>query len=237
MKNILLFISIFHSSFHAHTPIHQEEIRTVSYKSIISSIKVDEVYDSLSLEQMGLSRKVFNLALKGWQKLKLAGCIANDNILSIVDFSQPSNKKRLYIIDLANVQLLFNTYVAHGRRSGKETAVHFSNRPRSLESSIGFYVTADPYMGSNGYSLRLNGMENGFNSNASRREIVLHGANYVSEDYINSNGYLGRSWGCPAVPMESSREIIEMIKKGTCLFIYSPMRGYLAGSKILNSRG
>ncbi|PWT75255.1 MAG: hypothetical protein C5B59_09425 [Bacteroidetes bacterium] len=193
------------------------------------------MYDSLNLLQVGLSRKVFNLALIGWQKLKIAGLIANENILSIVDFSQPSNKKRLYIIDLANVELLFNTYVAHGRRSGKETADHFSNRPRSLESSIGFYVTANPYIGSNGYSLRLNGMENGFNSNASRREIVLHGANYVSENYINSNGFLGRSWGCPAVPMESSRDIIDVIKNGTCLFIYSPLSYYLAGSKILNS--
>ncbi|HEX4849700.1 MAG TPA: murein L,D-transpeptidase catalytic domain family protein, partial [Puia sp.] len=119
---------------------------------------------------------------------------------------------------------------------GKETALHFSNRPRSLESSIGFYVTADPYIGSNGYSLRLNGLEYGFNSNASRREIVVHGANYVSEDYINSNGYLGRSWGCPAVPMENSKDIIESIKNGTCLFIYSPIARYLSGSKILNSR-
>ena len=192
------------------------------------------IYDSLNLQQYGLSKKVFDLAVKGWRRLKSAGKVVNDNIISIVDFSQPSSKKRLYIIDLANAQLLFNTYVAHGRRSGKETATHFSNRPRSLESSVGFYVTAEPYIGSNGYSLRLNGMEYGFNSNASRREIVLHGADYVSEEYINANGCLGRSWGCPAVPAELSRNIIDSIKSGSCLFIYSPQIKYLKSSKVLN---
>ena len=126
------------------------------------------------------------MAVKGWKHLKSTGSIVNENILSIIDYSQPSNKKRLYVIDLVSIRLLFNTYVAHGRRSGKETAIRFSNRPRSLESSVGFYITADPYMGTNGYSLKLNGLENGFNNNASRREIVLHGADYVSEQYINN---------------------------------------------------
>ncbi|MBS1599472.1 MAG: murein L,D-transpeptidase catalytic domain family protein [Bacteroidetes bacterium] len=202
--------------------------------SIINNNAV--IYDSLNLQQYGLSKKVFDLALKGWQKLKSAGRVINENIISIVDFSQPSNKKRLYIIDLANAQLLFNTYVAHGKRSGKDVATRFSNRPRSLESSVGFYVTADPYIGSNGYSLRLNGMEYGFNNNASRREIVLHGADYVSEEYISANGCLGRSWGCPAVPAEQSRDIIDSIKNGSCLFIYSPQVKYLKGSKVLNGK-
>jgi hypothetical protein len=192
------------------------------------------VYDSLGLEQKGLSKKAFELALKGWLQLKAAGKILNETVLSIVDFSQPSNKKRLYVIDLINSKLLFNTYVAHGRRSGKELATHFSNRPRSLQSSVGFYVTLEPYLGSNGYSLKLRGLEGGFNDNAARREIVLHGADYVSEEYINSNGYLGRSWGCPAVPLELSKDIIDSIKSGSCLFIYSPQKKYLQKSKLLN---
>jgi hypothetical protein len=197
---------------------------------------VNHIYDSLNLEQFGLSRVIFETALKGWERLRSSGQIFNENILSIVDFSQPSNRKRLYIIDLINSKLLFNTYVAHGRRSGKDIATHFSNRPRSLESSVGFYLTEATYVGSNGYSLRLKGLEYGFNSNASKREIVLHGADYVSEQYINSNGYLGRSWGCPAVPAEESRGIIDSIKEGSCLFIYTPQITYLKRSRILNGR-
>jgi L,D-transpeptidase catalytic domain len=169
-------------------------------------------------------------------RLKSSGRVVKENVLSIVDFSQPSFRKRLYIIDLVNPRLLFNTYVAHGRRSGKETATRFSNKPRSLESSVGFYVTADTYMGSNGYSLKLNGVESGFNNNAARREIVLHGADYVSEQFINMNGCLGRSWGCPAVPLGESRDIIDSIKNGSCLFIYTAQDKYLKRSRILNGK-
>ncbi|HTS45416.1 MAG TPA: murein L,D-transpeptidase catalytic domain family protein [Puia sp.] len=236
MKNIFLFIALF--CLVGVSRLSAKDIKRNHKNHPPRSIHsaANPVYDSLSLDQFGLSRKVFEFALKGWQQLKAAGRILNENIISIVDFSQPSNKKRLYIIDLANAKLLFNTYVAHGRHSGTLVPTKFSNRPRSLESSVGFYVTSDTYMGSNGYSLKLSGLESGINNNAAKREIVVHGADYVSEQYISANGYLGRSWGCPAVPLDESRDIIDAIKNGSCLFIYSPQNSYLSRSRILNRK-
>lgn len=191
------------------------------------------VYDSLHLEEAGLSRRVFNLALKGMEKLVREGRIRN-NILSIADFSQPSINKRLYVIDLDNFQLLFQTLVSHGMRSGKEWAQYFSNKLSSHKSSLGFYVTGETYSGNNGYSLKLMGVERGINDNAARRAIVVHGADYVSEDWVDSQGYIGRSFGCPAVPVSVSESLIDDIKEGTCLFIYHPSAFYLKRSRLLH---
>lgn len=190
------------------------------------------VYDSLHLQEAGLSRRVFEMALRGMEKLKKAHRLQT-NILTIADFSKASVDKRLFIIDLDSDQLLFNTWVAHGRNSGKETANVFSNKPRSNKSSLGFYVTGSAYQGSNGYSLKLLGMEKGFNSNALQRAIVLHGADYVNEEYISSQGYIGRSQGCPAVAPEVSEPIINLIKDGSCLFIYHPTSLYLKRSAMV----
>ncbi len=192
------------------------------------------VFDSLHLNLNGLSKDIFDMAVKGLEKLKISGLSISDNIISIVDFSQPSFNKRLYIIDLENYSLLFNTYVAHGQNSGKAYAERFSNRPQSLQSSPGFYITMDTYLGSNGYSLKLNGLEQGINNNALKRDIVVHGAPYVNESLINEQGYIGRSWGCPAVPLTEHRQIIETIKQGTCLFIYTGQPSYLQRSAIIN---
>ena len=192
------------------------------------------VYDSLHLNLMGLSKQAFNAAIKGYSHLVNAGKIANDKIISIIDFSQPSFKKRLFVLDIKNYKVIFNTYVAHGMNSGKEYASQFSNTPETNKSSPGFYVTTDTYSGKNGYSLHLQGLEKGSNDNANRRDIVMHGADYVSENYIRSQGYIGRSWGCPAVPMSLYKPIIDKIKNGTCLFIYSPATSYLKRSAILN---
>jgi len=234
MKQVLLVLTLLSAALGWKAP---EKI-VESQKSAWSRPKISSagiaVYDSLSLGGLGLSKRIFELAYKGWLQLRTAGKILNENMLSIVDYSQPSNKKRLYVIDLVNIRLLFNTYVAHGRRSGKELATRFSNQPRSMQSSVGFYLTRDTYMGANGYSLKLMGLEGGFNDNAARREIVLHGADYVSENFINTNGCLGRSWGCPAVPLDQSKDIIDSIKNGSCLFIYSPQKVYLNRSRILN---
>lgn len=192
-----------------------------------------EVYDSLGLESFGLSRKVFEMGLHGMEKLKEKGAIKN-NILTIADLSQASVQKRLYVIDLDNYELLYNTWVAHGRNSGTLLAQSFSNSPRSRKTSLGFYVTEGTYEGNNGYSLKLKGMESGFNSNAFRRAIVVHGADYVNERYIESQGYIGRSFGCPAVPADISSEIIDHIKDGTCLFIFAPYHNYLQKSSLLH---
>ena len=197
-----------------------------------SSLKI---YDSLKLNLSGLSVQAFSFAIKGYEYLKEKGRIGNDNILSIVDFSRPSSQKRLFVIDLKNYKVLFNTYVAHGQKSGAAMATQFSNTPESFQSSLGFYTTSSTYIGKNGYSMHLTGMEYGINDKAEERAIVMHGAPYVNENIIHDRGYIGRSWGCPAVPEKLNKPIIDKIKNGSCLFIFSENKKYLQSSKILNS--
>ena len=197
---------------------------------------VKSVYDSLRLDLAGLSRQAFDYALKGYGKLVSQGKLLNESIIAIVDFSQPSTQKRLYVLDIKNYQVLFNTLVAHGRNSGKERATYFSNKPSSNKSSPGFYITGQVYSGSNGYSLKLEGVENGINDKAMKRAIVVHGADYVNESFISSRGYIGRSQGCPAVPLKDARKIINTIRDGACLYIYSPDQDYLSHSPILNEK-
>jgi hypothetical protein len=196
---------------------------------------IEAEYDSLHLEKMGLSKTAFSYAMKGFNYLVEKGSLAKDNIISIVDFSKPSSQKRLFVIDLNNLRVLYNTYVAHGVNSGKEFANQFSNTPESNKSSLGFYETKNTYLGGNGYSLRLAGLERGINDNAEKRDIVIHGAGYVDEALIRSQGYIGRSWGCPALPEKLHKPIIDKIKNGSCLFIYSTDNSYLKKSKIINA--
>jgi len=191
------------------------------------------IYDSLQLNSLGLSKQAFIEGLKGYNILLARGKLNNDNILSIVDFSLPSTQKRLFVIDLENYKLLFNTYVAHGRNSGKEYANRFSNSPRSHMSSLGFYVTLNTYYGDNGLSLRLEGEEKGINDNAEKRAIVIHPADYVSENTVKSLGYLGRSYGCPAIPQKVAAPIIKTIKDGSCFFVYSDNQKYISRSPLL----
>jgi hypothetical protein len=189
-------------------------------------------YDSLHLDLAGLNREAYEYAIKGYTKLEEEGKVHNDQIISIVDFSQPSNQKRLYIIDLKEYKVLFHTLVAHGRNTGREWATDFSNQMSSLKSSPGFYITGNTYNGDNGYSLKLMGMEAGINDNAFNRAIVMHGAPYVNESMARSQGYIGRSWGCPAVPASQAHSIINTVKEGSCLFIYHP--SYVKRSRLLN---
>lgn len=193
------------------------------------------LYDSLQLNILGLSREAYQYALAGLDKLSRSGDIADSHILSIADLSLPSARKRLFVIDLNEKKLVYHTYVAHGRGSGEVVARHFSNIPFSRQSSIGFYETADTYYGKHGYSLKLKGLEDGFNDLASERAIVMHAASYVNESYIRRLGCPGRSLGCPALPEIWSRPIIEKIKNGTCLFIYGNDKRYVRHSPVLNS--
>jgi hypothetical protein len=193
------------------------------------------LYDSMELNKLGLSEQAFDYALKGFNYLVQHGKLVKDNIISIVDFSLPSSKKRLFVIDLDDYRVLFNTYVAHGVNSGREYANEFSNKPESYKSSLGFYETQNTYMGEHGYSLRLDGLEKGINDNANSRDIVIHAADYVNESFIRSQGYIGRSWGCPALPEKLHKPIIDKIKNGSCLFIYSANNGYLKKSRIINA--
>jgi hypothetical protein len=193
------------------------------------------VYDSLHLALSGLSKKAYDYAKKGFEKLIAEGKIANESIIAIADFSQSSDKKRLYVIDLKKYKVLFNTYVAHGRNSGREMAESFSNQPESFKSSPGFYVTGTTYNGKNGYSLKLDGLEKGINDQAYERTIVMHGAEYVNAGVARDRGWVGRSWGCPAVPVNEAKPIINTLKNGSCLFIYAPAGDYISRSTVLNS--
>ncbi|RPE13413.1 hypothetical protein EGT74_07780 [Chitinophaga lutea] len=191
------------------------------------------LYEQLSLDSLGLSPEAYQYALKGHEHLLKAGKLRNEDILSIVDFSLPSTKKRLFVIDLASGQLLFNSLVSHGRNSGKEMATRFSNAPESFQSSLGFYVTGQTYRGEHGYSLRLEGEEKGINNNAMSRGIVMHAADYVNEGLARLQGYIGRSLGCPAVPVALHKKIIQKIQNGSCLFMYSPDKRYISRSKMI----
>jgi hypothetical protein len=203
-----------------------------AYVSI--DVEAATIYNELSLQEKGLSQDAFEYAYRGYRKLLDKQMIKQPGYLTICDFSQSSNNKRLYLIDLNNNELMVHTYVAHGRNSGAEFATRFSNKPSSLQSSLGFYVTEDTYFGEHGLSLKINGVEPGYNNNALRRAIVVHGADYIGERWLNNSDYMGRSYGCPAIPSEDRDTIINTIKNGTCLFIYHPSASYLRGSKLLN---
>ncbi|WEK36807.1 MAG: murein L,D-transpeptidase catalytic domain family protein [Candidatus Pseudobacter hemicellulosilyticus] len=192
------------------------------------------LYDSMQLYRYGLTRKAFAYAWKGYNYLYDKKSLLNSNILSICDFSQSSRRKRLYVLDMEQKKLLLNTYVAHGRRSGGEYAQSFSNNPESHKSSLGFYVTQRTYHGGHGLALKIRGLENGFNDKADARNIVVHGSQYVGKQFLNSNKFNGRSFGCPAVPAKEAPRLIQTIKNGSCLFIYHPNNSYLSKSKILN---
>ncbi len=222
-------------SFVAEKKIVDVTTLTVNASNNSSDDAIEAEYNSLNLDDLGLSKIVFSYAMKGFNYLIQQGKLSKDDIISIADFSQPSSRKRLFIIDLNNLRVLFNTYVAHGVNSGRAYANQFSNTPESNKSSLGFYETKNTYSGGNGYSLRLEGLERGINDNAEKRDIVIHGAGYVDESLIRSQGYIGRSWGCPALPAKLHKPIIDKIKNGTCLFIYSTENAYLKTSKIINA--
>lgn len=208
---------------------------TLSNAALKFDAEVGNLYCEMNLEESGLHREVFEYAYKGYLLLLDQHRIQKSNIITICDFSQSSRNRRLYVVDLKTRKILVNTYVAHGRRSGGEYANSFSNKWSSHKSSLGFYVTERTYTGKHGYALKLHGLEKGFNDKADRRNIVIHGSKYVGEDFLKSNRFNGRSFGCPAIPKANVNEVIENVKGGSCFFIYHPTKKYLIGSKILNS--
>lgn len=193
-----------------------------------------DMYSELNLSAYGLTNEVFQLALTGHRKLVAAGQLENSGILTIVDFSQSSKNKRMYVIDFREHKLLFNTLVAHGRNTGEEYAKKFSNELGTLKSSLGFFVTKNHVMGATvGLSLIIQGVEKGFNDNAISRQIIMHGAEYATEDFIRKTGRLGRSYGCPSLPPDLIKPVIDIIENGSCLFIYYPDPEYLQKSTLL----
>lgn len=218
--------------FAMSTPVR----KPVKHESPAPVVVVDPyvaLYDSLHLDSMELSRSAYTTAIQGYKRLLAAGELVNANVLSIIDFTLASSKKRLFVIDMITGKVLFNTYVAHGRNSGKEIATHFSNKMNSFMSSLGFYLTGDTYKGKHGFSLKLNGLEKGINDNALARNIVIHGSNYVNEKFATARGYVGRSLGCPAIPQALHKDIIGAIQNGTCLFLYGQDQDYTTHSSFL----
>lgn len=192
------------------------------------------MYQKINLEPLKLPYEVFRHGMIGFYQLRLDGKLKERNLFTIIDFTQSSCDKRFYTLDLDSLDVMFNTYVAHGRNSGGNFATTFSNDMGSNQSSLGFYVTAETYTGSKGYSMRLDGVEEGINDRMRDRAVVMHNAKYVSEDWIKKYGRLGRSQGCPALPEGISREVIDSIQGGTAIFAYFQDTTYLNASSYLN---
>jgi hypothetical protein len=207
-------------------------VRAAEIKKVVNEAVV--IYNYMDLEKSELSEQAFEYAWRGYHNMLKKGLIRKKRVLTICDFSQPSNSKRLYVIDVRHKKLLYQTYVAHGQNSGGEYATSFSNEPESFKSSLGFYLTSRTYRGRNGLSLRIKGVDTGYNDMASKRNIVLHGSNYVNPKYMSDFGTIGTSLGCPAMPTDLSPRIIRTVKNGSCLFIYHPTPKYLEESVVIN---
>jgi hypothetical protein len=198
-----------------------------------AEIEAVSLYQQLKENQFSLpTLNSFTEAITGFYQLKERGLVKKD-ILTIIDFSLSSNTKRLWVIDMVAHQVLMNTYVSHGKNTGEEFANSFSNENSSFKSSLGFYTTAEIYNGKHGISLRLDGVEKGINDKARERGIVMHAADYVSDEFIRSNKRLGRSQGCPAIPVELTPQIIDMVKDKSCLFVYHPTRTYNRDNNVI----
>jgi hypothetical protein len=197
--------------------------------------KFDALLQKKELSELNLPAiGVLELGLIGYNNLLENKAVKKTNILTIIDFSLPSNQERMWVIDMHQGVVLYNCLVAHGRNSGDLFAEKFSNKPGSFTSSPGFYLTDQIYTGRHGTSLYLDGLEEGINDKARYRTIVIHSADYVSYDFIKTHGRLGRSHGCPAIPVELHKDLINTIKGGSCLYIHAPDDQYVTQSKILN---
>jgi hypothetical protein len=176
---------------------------------------------------------VFEMALGAAGCAVRTGAVKNPETLTVIDYSKPSSERRLWVFDLKSHELVYEELVAHGQGSGANMATEFSNNDESHQTSLGLFVTGDTYSGKNGYSLRLDGLDDGVNDRARERAIVMHGAPYVSEAFVKANGRLGRSWGCPAISNGIAREMIDRVKGGSLVFAYYPDAGWIKTSKYL----
>lgn len=212
----------------------------VLYPNLVADAKAalpgQDLASRLEEQAPGLSPQVLDAALSSRECAKRQGLIdeQGERYLTVIDYSLPSTEPRLWVFDLAEGEVAFHERVAHGRNTGEERAVSFSNVEGSLQTSLGLFRTAETYVGSNGYSLRLDGLEPGVNDRARERAIVVHGAPYVSDEFIAKTGRIGRSWGCPALPQPVAREVIDTIRGGTLLFSWYPDTAWLQSSSFLS---
>ncbi|MFC0061287.1 murein L,D-transpeptidase catalytic domain family protein [Vibrio inusitatus] len=185
--------------------------KTVEESSQIN--KIEDKYHTIGLEGV-MDFDLFKDAYEAYKSTDTA----KKPVLTIIDYKRPSTEKRFFVIDLEKEELAFETYVAHGVNSGGKTATEFSNIMSSRQTSLGVFVTNETYYGNHGYSLRLDGVSDGLNDKARDRHIVVHAADYATKEFINKHGYLGRSWGCPALSPEVNKEVIDMIKGGSVIY-------------------
>jgi hypothetical protein len=193
---------------------------------------VDKTTQLILAKATNINPDALKISLTAYQKARKQG-FDDKEILTIIDYSKPSSQRRLWVIDLKTGNVLFNTWVAHGKNSGEATATSFSNNPQSLKSSIGVYLTDEVYDGHHGSSLRIQGLEPGFNNNALKRNVVFHGAAYVGEDIAKNRGMLGRSWGCMAVAFNTIKPLVNAIKDHTLVVAYYPDKNWLNHSAFL----
>ena len=179
-----------------------------------------------------LSPRALEAALTALNRLQASGAKVRSDILTVIDYTKPSTERRLWVFDLAHTRVLFEELTAHGKNSGDNRAVRFSNVPNSLMTSLGAFLTGDTYIGKHGLSLRLQGLEKGVNDKSMERAIVIHAAAYVNDSDAKTKGRIGRSWGCPAVRPEISRRLIETVQGGTLVLAYYPDRSWLQNSKL-----
>jgi len=222
----LLTIGLATPTTYASSEVYAASIDIDDFKSF-----AENLYEAL--DDPDLEYDPFEKALKGYLKLQKQGEIEENSYLTVIDMSISANRNRFFLIDVENEKIIHKSIVAHGRNSGGEFAKYFSNKVGSFQSSIGFYRTAETYQGKHGLSLRLDGLEYS-NSNARKRAIVIHAADYVSSMFIKKNGRLGRSLGCPSLPQKNYDQVVHKIKNGSLLFIYYPEDKYLKNSTLAN---
>ena len=228
----VIFLSMFvFWAFLINNNSSDKGLSTEEVSGILKLSEIRHLYEKLNL-QNEVSYKAFRQAYNGYQKLTV-----KKHVLTLIDFSKPSTEERMYVIDMKNEKVLFKTHVAHGKNSGGNYTTSFSNKMGSNQSSLGFFLTEKTYQGNNGYSLVINGLEKNINDKAKARAVVIHGADYANPRLAKSTGRLGRSFGCPALPRDVTKPIIDTIKDGSLIYAYCEKFNddYLKGSSILSS--
>jgi L,D-transpeptidase catalytic domain len=193
--------------------------------------------EALELQVPRTSRAALEAGLSAWRHAVASGAVSRSDVLTVIDYSRPSTEPRLFVIDVPGRRVRYTERVAHGKGSGENATERFSNRDGSRMTSLGVFLAAETYQGQHGLSLRLDGLEPGFNDRARERAIVMHGAAYVNDAIIASQGRLGRSWGCPAVRPAIAKTLIDTIKDGSLVVAYYPDADWLAGSVFLDGAG
>jgi hypothetical protein len=229
---IFVLILFFHQIFSGYMPDEIKGCSALKSYNYAINLFCSTMFNLIKSDVSKPDYEVFKKALTGFLNLKVENKIKK-NILTIIDFSKSSNMDRMWIIDMEKKEVLHLSLVAHGKNSGAEFACHFSNVLSSLQSSLGFFVTGDIFNSSHGMSLYLDGVEPGINDKARERGIIMHGAFYVGRDFIRQYGLLGRSFGCPAIPMQDHEKIITLLSGKSCIYIYSPDDKYQNSTQML----